>query len=90
MTLPFNGLFKLCEECGELVQSAAKLLPYGPTPNLNPRKNLQAKLKSLENEIADLLAVIDQVIIALNLDQQRISARKGSKIKRYSRWVPPA
>lgn len=59
-----NGLAKLIEECGELQQVAAKKLAYFDTDQHPDGSNLRLRL---EEEIADVLAACDLVILTFQL-----------------------
>jgi NTP pyrophosphatase (non-canonical NTP hydrolase) len=78
-----KGLTKLMEECGELVQAAAKRLAY-PRVAVHPDgKNLKV---CLEQELADVLAASTFVIERNNLDADAIMKRTEAKLKQYRTW----
>jgi NTP pyrophosphatase (non-canonical NTP hydrolase) len=83
MPLPFSGLIKLSEECGELVQAAMKRITcnketHWDGSNLNER---------LADEIADVTAAMDVVINELDLDVDRINDRADRKRKLFEYWL---
>lgn len=78
-----NGLSKLIEECGEVVQAAGKVIGLG---SLGPHwdgTNLETRL---EEELADLLAAADFVIVRNGLDRRAIEARRVAKRDRFETW----
>lgn len=80
-----KGLVKLVEECGELTQVAAKRIAYprGKHPDEYREKPLNLRI---EEEIADVRAIIDFVTKKLKLDAKRIEFRRIKKLKRFRRW----
>lgn len=73
MPMHGNGLTKLMEECGELVQIAAKKSAY---INTDRHPDGMGSLRTrLENEIADVLAACTFVISVFKLRQTRIDKR---------------
>lgn len=84
-------LDKLMEECGELIQIAAKKSAY-PDTDEHPDGKGSMK-KRLEEEAADVLAAIDCTQEVFGLDEQVIADRKRMKLERFRRWfsnpVPP-
>jgi len=80
MAMHCKGLTKLIEECGELTQVAAKKQAYLDDKLYPDGSNLEIRL---QEEIADVLAAIDFVIITLKLDDPTITARMHSKFNQY-------
>lgn len=85
-----NGLVKLSEEGGEVIQVAQKLIAY---PELQPRVNEQARHPDgsrlrlrLEDELGDLLAAIEFVTEKLDLDTGRINSHHQQKLDRFRQW----
>lgn len=77
-----KGLTKLMEECGELVQIAAKRAACSADMHwdglpINSR---------LEDEIADVEAICAFVKEVWKLDTKRIYSRKGYKIGMFQYW----
>lgn len=84
MPMEKKGLAKLVEECGELVQIAAKKMTCMDT---DVHFDGQGSVKErLENEIADVLAATRFVGFKLELDMQRIMARMDDKLELYFKW----
>jgi NTP pyrophosphatase (non-canonical NTP hydrolase) len=78
-----DGLTKLMEECGELVQACAKKAAY-PDSVVHPDgRNLK---DSLVEEMADVLAAIDFVSTKFSLDRTAIEVRARSKFRKFSLW----
>jgi NTP pyrophosphatase (non-canonical NTP hydrolase) len=79
-----NGLAKLIEECGELVQVAGKKLAYFTT---NDHPDGGAPLnRRLEDEIADVIAACNFVAESIGLDRPRIYDRAGRKVVQFHEW----
>lgn len=79
-----NGLSKLIEETGELLQIAGKRLAYPDTedhPDGGPSLSMR-----LEQEMADVLAAIEFVIETHGLNENSINYRKLQKLHTYRRW----
>lgn len=86
MTMTANGLAKLIEECGELLQVAGKKLAYFHTDeHPDNQGSLEARIG---DEIADVMAACDFVRATMleaetNLD---IDIRRDQKFARFKRW----
>lgn len=83
MPLPHNGLIKLSEECGELIQVAMKRVTCPEAIHWDG-SNQKARL---EEEIADVLAATAVVIANFELDQDRITSRIDSKKDLFEGWL---
>jgi NTP pyrophosphatase (non-canonical NTP hydrolase) len=83
MTMSADGLNKLMEECGELIQIAAKKAAY---PNTEIHPDGQNINHALEAEIADVLAACEFVTVKLGLDRTMIDNRAHRKLMTYNRW----
>ncbi len=84
MPMAANGLAKLGEELGELMQVVGKKLAYYDTdvhPDGGPA--LSARL---EEEMADVVAAIFLVKENLNLDDCRINERIEKKLALFRKW----
>lgn len=79
-----KGLTKLVEECGELVQVAAKKMAY-INSDFHPDGKESLSLR-LEDEMGDVVAAIQFVSEKLNLSDHDIQARATSKYNQYKRW----
>ena len=84
MTMCSDGLTKLMEECGELVQIAAKKQAYTHT-DIHPDGKGSLK-KRLEDEIADVSAACAFVIATFELDDNRINERASRKLALFLKW----
>lgn len=77
-------LGKLAEETGELSSAIARCIIQG----IDEREPVTGKINRqwLEEEIADVLANLDLVILHLNLDTNQIWQRKNRKIGPLRAW----
>jgi NTP pyrophosphatase (non-canonical NTP hydrolase) len=85
MAMSNGGLTKLIEECGELVQIAAKKIAY-PTKAFHPDGLGRSIDERLEDEMADVLAAIYFVRDKIGLSDHDINARMVSKSEVFKRW----
>lgn len=98
MSLKHDGLVKLSEETSELImelaefikqlatleQTAAKKTAYFDTDeHPDGRGNLKERL---ENEMADVAAIMLYIKLKFQLDEDRMSRRMNEKIKLYQQW----
>lgn len=82
--MAFNGLAKLIEECGELVQACGKKIAYYTTddhPDGGPPLTHR-----LEDEIADVLAACEFVMVHFGLNLETIRGRKERKLAMFNAW----
>lgn len=83
-----NGLAKLSEEAGELVQVIGKLIGYpelqGDSTTQHPDGTILRH--RLEEEMADVWAAQQFVIGKLGLDNQVIVDRAMDKLNRFRKW----
>lgn len=80
-----KGLVKLVEECGELVQIAAKKMTRMDSDD---HWDGQGSLKErLENEIADVHGASEIVIKTFGLDRHRIIGRSNEKYQLFLKWL---
>jgi NTP pyrophosphatase (non-canonical NTP hydrolase) len=84
MALSHNGLTKLMEECGELVQVSAKLVAYPGGAHPDGNGPLRERL---EDEMADVLAACEVVTDLHGLDEVRIRMRVAAKVARFIQWA---
>jgi NTP pyrophosphatase (non-canonical NTP hydrolase) len=84
MTMTANGLAKLIEECGELVQVAGKRLAYYHTDE-HPDGG-EPLPKRLEMEIADVMAACKFVIATHRLNRNSIDSRIAKKLSLFNEW----
>jgi NTP pyrophosphatase (non-canonical NTP hydrolase) len=84
MPLEHNGLIKLSEECGELVQAAMKRVAFDGEGDIHwDGSNLKERLA---DEIADVLAACTVVQKYHGLDHVRIGARTLKKVALFNYW----
>lgn len=84
MARKWKTLMKAIEECGELIQECVKLDSY--PDGKHPRRKRSVVL-SLEEEIADVLAVLEYTIIKEKLNAGKIKRRKAYKFRKWEkRW----
>lgn len=80
----WNGVSKLSEEAGEVVQVIGKLMGNGGSTDHWDGSNL---LVRLQEEIGDVLAACDFVMLAnLALDSEFIERRREEKLKLFLKW----
>jgi NTP pyrophosphatase (non-canonical NTP hydrolase) len=84
MPMSAKGLNKLMEECGELVQVAAKKAAY-INQNNHPDGAGALDLR-MEDEMGDVLAAIQFVSAKLNLSDHDIQARATMKFRTFQNW----
>lgn len=83
MAMEQRGLAKLVEECGELIQDAAKLMAYPSGTHPDGGKDLYLRL---EDELADVMGACRFVMGKLVLNQPAIEDRAEFKYQRFVRW----
>jgi len=84
MALTANGLAKLAEECGELLQVIGKKLAYYDTqdhPDGGPPID-----DRLRDEMADVMAAIATVAEIRNLDKDALFERAEAKRDLFMKW----
>lgn len=87
MTMRQNGLAKLVEESGEVMQVAGKMMQYPRLQHLDEVHPDGTNLRiELENELGDLHGAIAFVMTKLDLDIQRIMDRGNEKLKLFKKW----
>ena len=77
------GLSKLIEECGEVSQVVGKLLGTGGESAHWDGSDLRLRL---QEELGDLLAAIDFVMLRNGLDFSAIQARRSRKYELFNLW----
>jgi hypothetical protein len=89
MPMMQNGLAKLTEECGEVLQIAGKLVQYPHlqqpgTDELHPDgTHLRTEL---QNEMADVIAAFEFVAQRLQLNSDVIDGRVSRKVALFELW----
>ena len=88
MPMLHNGLAKLSEESGELLQVAGKMLQYPILQTaLNQIHPDGTNLRDrMQEEMGDLLAALDFVRVKLGLNHQAIIDRWQTKLKLFNQW----
>ncbi len=79
-----KGLSKLVEECGELIQIAAKKMAYLESDE-HPDGKGSLNIR-LQDEIADVQAACSFVMAKLDLDPYYVVRRVQIKLKKYDEW----
>lgn len=77
------GLSKLAEEAGEVVQVAGKIVGFGGFGTHWDGSQLRERLAE---EIADVIAACQFVMIHNELDQIAIEQRIGAKLRLFREW----
>lgn len=83
MAMSHSGLTKLIEECGELIQVAAKLIAYPDKQHPDGAGNLQMRLA---DEIADVTAACAFVCDKFKPDKEELAFRRNRKYETYKQW----
>lgn len=84
MSLKYDGLVKLTEECGEVVQVAMKRVAFDGEGDIHwDGTNLKERL---EEEIADVRAACRAVMENHGLDTLAISRRELQKLATFRYW----
>lgn len=84
MTTSNDGLTKLIEGCGEVIQVAAKKIAFMHTDD-HPDGAGSIKAR-MEDELADLLAAVLFVTESFALDESRMSERAEKKYELFTTW----
>jgi NTP pyrophosphatase (non-canonical NTP hydrolase) len=79
-----DGLTKLIEECGELVQIAAKKQAYFDTDTHPDGKG--SMKRRLEEEMADVMAACVFVAEKFGLDDKFLETRMQKKLALFKSW----
>jgi NTP pyrophosphatase (non-canonical NTP hydrolase) len=74
-----KGLVRVMEECGELIQAAAKL-----DARLELNIDRAKYVANLQREVGDVLAAIALVSSELSLDAEAIAIRRDGKMKKWT------
>jgi NTP pyrophosphatase (non-canonical NTP hydrolase) len=77
------GYAKLSEECGELVQMVGKIMAYPDGEHPDGKGNLDERF---QDELADVSAAIEYVILSNKIKKGRFDKRKKMKLERFARW----
>ena len=80
-----QGLVKLVEECGELIQITSKKMVYMDSDE-HPDGAGPISTR-LEDEAADVLAAIEVVVENFGLNRVRMTERAELKAERFREWM---
>ncbi len=80
-----QGLVKLVEECGELIQIAGKKMTRMDSDA--HWDNAGSISSRMEDEIADVFAAAMVVMENFNLDKNKVSERAEAKLKLFQTWM---
>ena len=84
MSMTANGLAKLMEECGEVVQICAKKMAVMDSDtHWDGKGSMKTRM---EDEIADVAAASHFVIGTFDLDEARIGRRFAEKLALFRKW----
>lgn len=78
-------LVLLMEEASEVIQDAAKIMRFSDT-NFHPISGV-SNVESLEKEIGDVLAAIDLLVFAGDVDLDRIEDARKKKHTKVRQWM---
>jgi len=82
--MKWRGLFKTVEEIGELIQELMKLNSYPNGKHPRRRTNL---VRTTEDEIADVYAILDYFVAKNKLNADKIKRRRAYKFRKWvKRW----
>lgn len=79
----FRGIFKLTEECGELLTDIGKLAVFPDVPHPDGKGLMKPRI---QDELADVLAAVQYFIENNNFDKYYINDRKEEKLKKFRQW----
>lgn len=79
----WKGIYKLTEECGEVIQIAGKLGPFPDGNHPDRGGNLRRRM---EDELADLSAAATYLIQQEKLDGNYIKERAARKLAQFQEW----
>lgn len=87
MPMTHNGLSKLIEECGEVLQVAGKLLQYPEGEHPDGKGDLLLRLQA---ELGDLMAAMGFVVDQLGIDHEAVSVHAVGKLALFHQWASEA
>ena len=80
----WKGIFKLQEECGELVQALGKAGPFPIGPHPDGKGTMTNRL---QEEIADVYAALDYFVETnTQLNSTIIAIRRATKLDLFREW----
>lgn len=77
------GIYKLTEECGEVLQLLGKAGPFPEAPHPDGKGYIKDRIP---DELADVLAAVNYFVIANKLDQEYILKRSNEKLHKFIHW----
>lgn len=77
-----EALLILQEECSEVTQATSKCFRFG----MNGMYLEQSNRDRLEQELGDVLAMIDILILQGEISEEHLQAAKGRKFKKLAEW----
>lgn len=83
MPMSNRGLTKLVEECGEVIQVAAKRIAY---PDVITHPDGSRLDERLESELGDMMAAARFVIKKMGLNSDHVNARFLTKFAQFEAW----
>ncbi len=87
MSMSHEGLTKLMEECGELIQAAAKMLALQQDfPGQTIHWDRSDVRKRIEEEMGDVLGAIEFVIEKKDLSASSVFNRSQDKLAVFRGW----
>lgn len=87
MPMTHNGLSKLIEECGEVLQVAGKLLQYPEGEHPDGKGDL---LMRLQHEMGDTVAAMSYVCLRLDISQDAVEDHAAAKFALFRQWASEA
>lgn len=81
-----NRLLLLMEECGELTQASSKMIRTLDKSEY-PRGELQLRVGSLIEEIADVRCLLDEVLYLLGIDWKAVEKTMDKKYERTNKLI---
>jgi NTP pyrophosphatase (non-canonical NTP hydrolase) len=79
----FRGIFKLTEECGELLTDIGKLAVFPDVPHPDGKGLMKPRI---QDELADVLAAVQYFIETNDFDKKYINDREQEKLKKFRQW----
>lgn len=83
MARAWPSLLKLAEEPSELITEIMKLKAFPNGKHPGRKRNV---ILSMEDEMADVIAIINYTIDKERLDRKRIEGRAKAKYRKFSNW----
>lgn len=81
-----NRLFLLMEECGELTQASSKMIRTLDKSEC-PRGEMQLRVGSLIEEVADVRCLLDEVLYLLGIDWKAVEITMDKKYERTNKLI---